>query len=163
MPIPDYILKLRAKVGPALLLLPGVTAVILNDRGEVLFQRRSDNGQWGLLSGIVDPGEEPADAVIREVREESGLTVIPERISGVYSGPDFHRRYPNGDESLYVDITFICRLVGDTTPRINDDESLEIRYFAREALPPMEPHNHYRLEHALRGEARAYFRWNGDK
>ncbi len=163
MPIPGYILQLRAKVGHTLLLLPGVTAIILNERGDVLLQRRSDTGQWGLLSGIVDPGEEPADAVIREVREESGLNVMPERISGVYSGPDFYRRYANGDESIYVDITFVCRLVGDSTPRINDDESLELRYFPPGALPPMETHNYYRLEHALRGDERAYFRLNGGK
>ncbi len=166
MPIPDYILKLRSKVGHTLLLLPGVTAVVCNDRGELLLQRRSDTGEWSLLSGVIDPGEEPADTVIREVQEETGLTVIPERLSGVYSGPDFYRHYPNGDEAIYVDFTFVCRLIGENTPRINDDESLELRYFARDALPPMEAHNRYRLEQALGNDERAYFRLDsadGDK
>ena len=45
MPTPDYILKLRAKVGHTLLLVPGVTAIVLNEKGEVLLQRRSDDGQ----------------------------------------------------------------------------------------------------------------------
>jgi 8-oxo-dGTP pyrophosphatase MutT (NUDIX family) len=159
MPTPDYIRDLRSKIGHDLLLLPGVTAIVINAAGEILLQRRSDNGQWGLLSGIMDPGEEPADTVIREVREESGLDVIPERVSGVYSGEDYHVRYPNGDESIYVDIAFVCRPVAGE-PHIGDDESLEIRYFAPDALPAMHPVHYYRIEHALRNDPRAYFRFD---
>jgi 8-oxo-dGTP pyrophosphatase MutT (NUDIX family) len=161
MPTPDFILELRAKVGHARLLLPCVTAVIRNDRGEILLQRRSEGGGWGLLSGIVEPGEEPADAVVREVREESGLSVVPERVSGVYGGPDLALRYANGDEATYVDITFVCHPTGAEVPRVNDEESLEIRYFEPSALPLMAAYHRYRLEHSLRGDPRAHFRLNG--
>ncbi len=162
MPIPDYIRDLRSKIGHDLLLLPGVTAVVTNAAGEILLQRRSDNGQWGLLSGVMEPGEEPADAVIREVREESGLDVIPERVSGVYSGEAYHVHYPNGDESIYVDITFVCRPVAGEL-HIGDDESLEIRYFARDRLPAMKPIHHDRIGHALQNDPRAYFRFDGER
>ncbi len=66
---------------------------------------------------------------MREIREETALEVVPERIVGVYSGPEFVVRYPNGDEAAILSITFACRPVAGE-PRVNDDESLEIRYFA---------------------------------
>ena len=79
---------LRAKIGHDVLLQPGVAAVIFNMAGQVLLQRRSDNGEWGLPGGIMEPGEEPAETLVREIREETALEVVPERIVGVYSGPD---------------------------------------------------------------------------
>ena len=161
MGIPRYVVELRDKIGHTLLLLPAVTAVVLNDLGQVLLQRRSEGGRWGLPSGIIEPGEEPAEAVVREVREESGLTVVPERISGVYGGPDLRVSYANGDEAIYVDITFVCRPIGTEMPRVADDESLEIRYFDLDDLAPMAALHRDRLEQALGGEPRAYFRTNG--
>ena len=100
MPISEYLKNLRARIGHDVLLTPGVAAVIVNDRGEVLLQRRSDDGRWGLPGGAMEPGEEPAETLVREVREETALEVVPERIVGVYSGPDFRVRYGNGDEAM---------------------------------------------------------------
>lgn len=157
MPISDYLRNLRAKIGHDVLLTPGVAAVIVNDRGEVLLQRRSDDGRWGLPGGAMEPGEEPAETLVREVREETALEVVPERIVGVYSGPDFRVRYGNGDEAMIVSITFACR-PGAGEPRVNDDESLEIRYFAPDALPPMESRHVMRIADALENDPRARFR-----
>jgi 8-oxo-dGTP diphosphatase len=152
-----YLHGLRTKIGPDLLLMPGVAAVIIDPAGQVLLQRRSDDGKWGLPGGGIEPGEEPADALVREIREETALEIVPERIVGVYSGPDFRVRYPNGDETMIVSITFACRpMAGE--PRVNDDESLEIRYFSPDALPPMERRHHLRIEDALRHDPRARFR-----
>ena len=91
----------------------------------MLLQRRSDDGEWGLPGGAMEPGEEPAESLVREVREETALEVVPERIVGVYSGPDFRVSYANGDQAMIVSITFACRSLGGE-PRINDDESLEL-------------------------------------
>src|SRR5258708_6502707 len=159
MSMSDYVHTIREKIGHDLLLLPGAVAVILNPAGEVLLQRRSDNGQWGLPGGAIDPGEEPADAVIREVREETGLDVLPERIVGVYSGPDHLITYPNGDQAMIVSVTFACRPIGGEA-RVNDDESLEVRYFPPDGLPPMAERNRFRLEHARRSDPRTHFRMN---
>lgn len=157
MPMSPYIRALRAKIGHDLILMPAVAAVIINEEGEVLLQLRSDTGTWGLPGGAIDPGEEPAEALVREIREETALEIVPERIVGVYGGPDFRIRYSNGDEAEIVSITFACRPVGGR-PRVNDDESLKVRYFAPHALPPMESRHRLRIEEALRNDPRAHFR-----
>ena len=66
---------------------PAVAAVIHNGDGRILLQRRSDNGLWGLPGGSVEIGESVRDAIVREVREETGLTVEVLRLIGVYSDP----------------------------------------------------------------------------
>jgi 8-oxo-dGTP pyrophosphatase MutT (NUDIX family) len=155
--ISPYQRDLRAKIGHTLLLQPGVAAVIVNPAGQVLLQRRSDDGEWGLPGGALEPGEEPAEALVREIREETALEVVPERIVGVYAGADFFVRYPNGDEAAILSITFACRPVAGE-PRVNDDESLEVRYFAPDALPAMRARHRMRIQDALRNDPRARFR-----
>jgi 8-oxo-dGTP diphosphatase len=155
MPISPFVHQLRAKVGTDLLLLPGVSAIISNDAGEILLQQRSDFGTWALIGGILDPGEEPADAIVREVFEETAVEVEPLRITGVYCTPLV--RYPNGDEASYIITTFLCRPVGGPGPRVNDDESLDVRYFDVRNLPELRPDHRLRIEHALSNSERAYF------
>jgi 8-oxo-dGTP diphosphatase len=157
MPMSDYVRNLRDQIGHDLLFMPGATAIVINEAGQILLHRRSDNGRWWLPGGAIDPGEEPAEAVVREVWEETGVRVIPERVSGVYSGPVAY--YPNGDAISVVSIAFVCRPVGGQ-PGVNDGESLEVRYFAPGELPELEPRVRARIDHALRGDPRAYFRIN---
>src|SRR3954465_13858185 len=99
MPISNYLRNLRDKVGNTRLFLVGVTGVVINEAGEILLHLRSDNGQWSLPGGALEPGEEPADAVVREIWEETGVKVVPERIVNVSSGADHVVQYPNGDEA----------------------------------------------------------------
>jgi 8-oxo-dGTP diphosphatase len=72
MPVPEFVARLREHIGHDLLWLSSATAVVLDDDGRVLLGRRSDTGTWALPGGIVDPAEQPADAAIREVFEETG-------------------------------------------------------------------------------------------
>jgi len=137
MPISPYVKAIRDAVGTRLLLMPGVSAVIRNDQGAILVQRREDDGGWSLPAGAIDPGESPAEAIIREVEEETGLTVIPERILGVFGGIRFRHTYPNGDETEYTVIVFACRVVGGEL-EARDGESLELRYFPVEDMPALE-------------------------
>src|SRR5438105_2248500 len=102
MPISEYLRQLRSKVGHDLVYCPGVLAVVINDAGEVLVQHRSDNSHWNLIGGIMDPGEEPADAMVREVYEEAGVQVAVERLVGVYGGHDGLYSYPNGDVIMFL-------------------------------------------------------------
>ena len=135
MPISAYIKRIRAKIGSDLLLVPGVTAVVVNERGEALLQLRRDTRTWAPPSGGVEPGETVAGAAMREVYEETGIRAAPERIAAVLSGGDYSVTYPNGDRLATVTTVFRCRPVEPGAPRVNDDESLAIRYFPRDALP----------------------------
>jgi 8-oxo-dGTP pyrophosphatase MutT (NUDIX family) len=154
MPISEYLRALREKIGHDLVMVPGVTALVFNEAGEVLLHRSADDGRWYTVGGAVDPGEEPADAAVREVREETGLHVVPERVVGVYSDPLV--TYPNGDKVLYVSTCFVCRAVGGTLAP-GDDESLELRYFPPGELPELSATHRHRIQQALKGDPRAYF------
>lgn len=154
MPVPEYIQSLRAKVGRDLLMLPGVGAIVFNAAGDVLLQKRSDFRIWAPIGGILDPGEEPADAAVREVREETGVEVVPERVSGIYTTPVI--TYPNGDRAVFTITCFACRAVRGE-PRVNDDESLDVRYFDPQHLPDLRPDHRLRIDHALAGREAAFF------
>jgi len=158
MPISAYISKIRAKIGHELLLLPGVTAVVINERDEVLLQLRRDSKTWAPPSGGVEPGETVADTAIREVNEETGISVEPDRVVAVLSGGDYSVTYPNGDKMATVTTVFRCRPLATEAPRVNDDESLDIRYFPRDALPDnMLPRHKRIIAHALANDSSAYF------
>lgn len=158
MAISDYIKNLRAKIGQDLLLVPGVTAVVINLRGEALLQLRRDTGTWAPPSGGVEPGETIAECAIREVREEAGIEVRPEAIVAVLSGEDYNVTYPNGDKLATVTTVFRCRPIDDSAPRVNDDESQAIRYFRCDALPEnMLPRHRWMVGLALNDGEGVYF------
>src|SRR3954466_11837664 len=100
MSVPDFIVRLRQKIGHDALWLPGVTSIVV--RGdEVLLVKRRDNGQWAPITGIVDPGEHPAETAIREVREETGVEAELETLVWVnVTSPVVHA---NGDLAQYLD------------------------------------------------------------
>ena len=128
MPVPDFILALRGRLGHERLFFTGVSAVVVrNDRGgpEVLYGRRSDNGRWALPSGIVEPGEQAASTLVREVWEELRVVVEPERLALLTTDPDVH--YPNGDVCQFVSLTFRCRYVSGEAA-LGDDETLEVAW-----------------------------------
>jgi 8-oxo-dGTP pyrophosphatase MutT (NUDIX family) len=160
MPISPYIKSLRDDFGPRLLLLPGVTAVVFDDQARVLLAQRSDNLDWALIAGCMDPGEQPSETVVREVYEETAVRVVPERITSVFTQPP--SAYPNGDQCEYVDITFRCRAVGGEA-RVNDDESLEVGWYALDALPPVTGLTRRRLESALSPTEAAWFATSADE
>ena len=154
MPIPDFVVELRSLVGQTLLWLPGVTAVIR--RGdEILLVQRSDNRKWTPVTGIVDPGEEPAVCAVREAMEEAGVEIRVDRlamtsVSGEYT-------YPNGDRAIYLDLTFACTWVSGEA-HVADDESIDVRWCPVAALPPMDAWMTERIEAALSDEVAARFR-----
>ena len=76
MSTPEFVLELRKKIGHDLLWLNGVTGCVLNEHGQLLLGRRSDTGEWAMVYGINEPGEQPADTVVREIKEETGIDAI---------------------------------------------------------------------------------------
>jgi 8-oxo-dGTP pyrophosphatase MutT (NUDIX family) len=123
----DYVRALRQKIGPDLLFMPSVAAVIRDEDDRILLVQHVE-GRWQLPGGAVDPGERPAEAMRRECREEAGIEVEPLRILGVYGGPEFHIRYANGDETGWVVTVFAARIVaGEPAP--SDDETQNVGWF----------------------------------
>ncbi len=93
-------------------LVVAVSAVVANERGEILLQKRTDNELWGLPGGAMDLGESVSQAVVREVREETGLEVQPTGLVGIYSDPGHAIAYANGEVRQEFSICFTARIVG---------------------------------------------------
>jgi len=150
-----FIRDLRQKIGHDLLHLIGVSGVVLNHAGEVLLVKSKEVATYMPIGGMVEVGEEPADAAAREIFEETGIEVVPERLVGVFDGPDV--TYRNGDRVHYITLVFRCRPVGQSQPRVNDDETTDVRYFALDALPEMRADHRRNIEYALRNDPAAAF------
>ena len=155
VPVPEFILALRARVGHAPLWLAGATAVVLREgpRGEeVLLVRRADSGEWSPICGIVDPGEDPHVTAVREVQEEAGVVAEVERL--VWVSVTDPVTYSNGDQTQYIDHTFRCRWV-EGHPFPSDGEATEARFFAADDLPDMPAQFGERVIVALANEPEA--------
>lgn len=121
---------------PDALVRVGCAVIVENERGEVLLEKRSDCGLWGLPGGRVEPGESVIQSALREVLEETGLVVEVAGLVGVYSRCEAGRvvTYPdNGDVVQLVDIAIAAyRPKGNLTA---SHESECLAYFAPDALP----------------------------
>ena len=154
MPTPDFVLALRRHIGHAPIPLAGVTAVVLKGE-EVLMGRRSDNGAWAPISGIVDPGEEPAETARREALEEAGIRIRVERLLSVHQVP--RMTHVGGDQVDYLDIAFLCRWE-DGEPWPADGELTELRWMAPDEAIALAPEGKKRsIRLALSGPPEAYF------
>lgn len=153
MATPDFVLALRAKIGHDPLWLAGVTAVVLRGR-QVLLVRRADNGEWTPVTGIVDPGEQPAAAATREVLEEANVVASAVRLASI--GVTEPVTYANGDRSQYLDLTFRCTYVSGE-PHPADGENTDAAWFELDDLPAMAPHMLTRLAGALSDDPAAVF------
>jgi ADP-ribose pyrophosphatase YjhB (NUDIX family) len=115
----------------------GVYAVIF-DQERVLLAHRRDIDWWNLPGGGMEQDETVEEAMRREVREETGLDVVVERLIGVYSKP----------QKQEVVLTFRCRVVGGALSAT--EESRECRFFSPDALPENTlPKHRQRVEDAL--------------
>lgn len=134
------------------------SAVIFDRRGRLLLQQRSDGGQWGLPGGSVEIGESVRDAIVREVREETGLIVAVRRLIGVYSAPALQLvRYPDGNVWHYVSMSFECTVRGGALQTC--DETLALEYFALRRLPStLLAHHRVRIRDASAGKAAPFIR-----
>ncbi|MFK0402564.1 NUDIX domain-containing protein [Microbacterium sp. NPDC090225] len=124
--ISDYVRAMRERVGHDLLMLPGVTAVI-RDGDRFLLARSGGSKVWSVIGGGVEPGEQPADAVAREVREELGSGIRIVGIVGAYGGEPLMVEYPNGDRVAYVTTAYACELLDPIAP--DGEEIVEVGWF----------------------------------
>ena len=114
------------RIGATADLRPGASAAV-RDGDRLLLTRRSDNGQWCLPGGGVDPGERPAETAIREVYEETGLTIRVTDLLGVYSDPDLVVGYPDGNRVQIFAVCFWAEPLEGTAGL--SDEVTEVGWF----------------------------------
>jgi len=91
--------------------LPGVAALVFDQRGRILLHRRRVGDGWAPPSGRVEPGESVEQVLRRELAEETGLQVAIDRVVGVYSEPATQIvRYPDR-EVHYVTTVIACHVL----------------------------------------------------
>ncbi len=159
MPIPEFVARLREHVGTDLLWLPGVAAVVVrpspvDGTEEVLLVRRTDTLEWTVVTGILDPVEEPAVGAVREVLEETGVVARADRLVWTHATPEIE--FANGDRSTFLSLCFRCSYVSGEA-RVGDDESVDVGWFLVDALPEMGPEHRRRVDLALANAPEAVF------
>ena len=136
--ISGHIAKLRAAVGHDLLLLPSVSVLPVDQAGRLLLVRHAGHHDgWAVLGGAVEIGESPAEAAVRETREEIGVEVRLVRLLDVLGGPDYEVSYPNADRTAYVTAVYEAAII-DGSPAVCDDELSDVAWFPPAQLPGLE-------------------------
>jgi ADP-ribose pyrophosphatase YjhB (NUDIX family) len=123
-------------------LVVGSSAVIVDDEGRILLQRRSDSGNWALPGGAMDIGETLAQSAIREVKEETGFDVRIDRIVGIYSDPGHVFAYEDGEVRQEFSICVACVIVGGTLTV--SQESTGVRFVSVAEVPSLTMHSSIR-------------------
>lgn len=145
----NYIQWLRSKVGHDKIILIFAGGCIFNEKKEVLLQRRRDSSKWGFPGGAVELGETPQMAAVREVKEETGLTVEAGRLISVYTDCDMS--YPNGDQAQSIVIAYELHVVGGQL-FCDKEETLELKYFSLDNMPPLFCKQHEELLRDIRSQ-----------
>lgn len=101
----------------------GAFVTAFNERGEVLLVHRRDIDVWEAPGGTVQPGEAPWEAAVREAREETGIDVAPDRLSGLYWRPK------------QATLVFQFAAPARAGRPVASDEADDVRFFAMSGLP----------------------------
>lgn len=128
MPVSPYITHLRRSIGDDLILLPSVTVLPRDHSGKILLVRQSDTRTWATIGGMIEVDEAPADAAVRETREEAGIEIELVSIVAALGGPQFRLTYPNGHRTAYVSIVYDAR-VASGEPAPDHNETVEVAWF----------------------------------
>ncbi|MFI9331047.1 NUDIX domain-containing protein [Kitasatospora sp. NPDC052868] len=137
-------------------LVVAASAVVTDEAGRVLLQRRTDNGLYALPGGTMDLGESLPGTAVREVREETGFDVEITGLVGTYTDPRHVIAYSDGEVRQQFNVCFTARITGGEL-RISD-ESTDLRFVAPEGIGdlPMHHTQRLRLRHFLDGRTAPY-------
>ena len=133
----DYIHELRKEIGHRKIILNCAGALIVRD-DKILFQRRTDNGEWGLIGGLLEMNETYEEAALREIREETGLDVKLDSFLGIFH--NHNMVWSNGDAAHVISAMYTASIMSGE-PRI-DEESYELRFFGRDEMPKLFAEDH---------------------
>lgn len=125
-------------------LVPAAGVLAVNDRGEVLLQRRRDTGQWALPMGKQEIGETISQCAVRETEEETGVLVEITGILGVFSDPAHIVAYTDGEVRQEYEVTLLARPVSGQ-PTANDEAS-DVRWVAPDDLYNLDIHQTMRRQ-----------------
>lgn len=116
-------------------LVPAASAIVVDNEGNIVLIRRSDNELWSIPGGKMEIGESLSEAAVREVLEETGIHVRPIRVTGIYSSPKSVVAYENGEVRQQFSICFQCEPIAGNTQ--TSDESLEVGFYNERAIRSM--------------------------
>jgi ADP-ribose pyrophosphatase YjhB (NUDIX family) len=124
-------------------IVPAVTAVVTNSDDQVLLIHRTDNDRWALPGGGIELGESAGDALVREVREETGIDVEVTGIVGIYSDPRHVIAYDDGEVRQQFSLCFTAKPTGGTLT--GSSESREVRWVPVGDIETLDMHPAQRL------------------
>jgi len=140
-------------------LFVGCSAVIFDPtRHKVLLTRRTDNGQWCLPGGRMEPGESAAEACEREVLEETGLKIRVGRLIGIYTNPHRLVEYADGNRFQVVGLCFEAEPIGGSLTV--SEETTDHGYFSQTEIEDMDVFEHHRerIDDAFGAQTAAFVR-----
>ncbi|MEV5927646.1 NUDIX domain-containing protein [Streptomyces cellulosae] len=137
-------------------LVVAASAVVSDEQGRILLQRRRDNGLWALPGGGMDMNDSLPGTAVREVKEETGLDVEVTGLVGTYTDPRHVIAYSDGEVRRQFNVCFRARVVGGELAI--SDESTELRWVAPSEVDdlPMHHTQRLRLTHALENRTAPY-------
>lgn len=124
-------------------LVVATSAVVTDDAGRILLQRRTDSGNWALPGGGIEMNESLADSVVREVKEETGLDVEVTGLVGTYTDPRHIIAYTDGEVRRQFNICYTAHVAGGQLAI--SDESTELRFIDPAELDSLPMHHTQRL------------------
>lgn len=137
-----YIEELRKIIGNRPIIMVGAGVLVMDEQHRLLLGKRTDNHQWGIPGGSMEPGETLEETARREALEETGLAIGELKLFGVFSGPDFFYTYPSGDQVYNVSIIYESHDFAGQMGK--NGEHSAFRFFAvdeipEEISPPVKP------------------------
>lgn len=137
-------------------IVPSVTAVALNDAGEVLLIHKTDNDLWALPGGGVDLGESAPYAAVRETKEETGFDVEVTGLVGLYTDPRHVMAYDDGEVRQQFSICFAARVTGGELRTSSESKEVAFVHPSRLDTLNIHPSMRLRIDHGLERRAEPY-------
>ncbi len=136
-------------------IVPAASAIVRNTEGKILFERRSDNGRWGLPSGVMEIGERIGETIVREVKEETNLDIRVDYLVGIYTNPHHLIAFSDGEVRQQFSLCFACTLLGGEIHV--SSESFEVAFFSPEEIEQLHLHPSLalRIQHYLEHRSQA--------